>query len=60
MNEEEYGHHEPGYDPRGLDFDPPYTPEREARMLIRANREAEPAPVCPVCGEVHQEAHSPE
>jgi hypothetical protein len=61
--EDEYGHHAPDYDPRGPDFDHPHTPEREAHMLLRAEREAtqfEPQP-CPVCGEIHEkEPHSDE
>lgn len=54
MTDEEYGHHPPGYDPRGPDFDAPHTPEREARMLLKASLEADPVKPCPVCGEFHE------
>lgn len=57
MTDEDYGHHPPGYDPRGPDFDPPHTPEREARMAARDYEShlvpADPSQPCPVCGEIH-------
>lgn len=56
MTDEEYGHHPPGYDPRGPDFDAPHTPEREVQMLAKVAREAEAVQLCPVCGEIHEES----
>lgn len=58
LEEDGYGHHAPDYDPRGPDFDPPHTPEREARMAARAYEShlapVDPEQVCPICGEVHK------
>lgn len=53
MTDEEYGHHPPGYDPRGPDFDAPHTPEREVQMQLKQARDVSPVETCPVCGEVH-------
>ena len=43
-DDQEYGHHPPGYDPRGPDFDEPST---EHQMIDLEKP-------CPVCGDVHE------
>jgi len=54
MTDEEYGHHPPGYDPRGPDFDAPNTPAREMEMQLKRAREGAPTPPpCPACGDFH-------